>query len=399
MRRADADFSSIDAQTPIQIKLGEIINTEGNYCDTLKDIIEYFCKPLKQELDLDDFSKIFANIEELEKLQQEFYQELRPIAKSVYDNEASPYSCGERFKRFSHRWSAALTPYAVYISQRKESQKHLQLLFKNKEVKEHIQKCELNMWNMLEEKNGPDAKFGSRWQLKSVLSLPRERVCKYNLLIHELAKNYKTISPRDSELLLDAESHFKDLAAYIESYMTDCKDQLATFHCLESRIDGFKRLKLRPELTGAIHSALKTRFDTSSPTASLADQISFTESALLDEYFTVQFAKDGTKLKGVRIFVFDRVVIFCEKRFPAFGGMDYKLCSKDSLLLEDYDVVDAAEEKGEVSEKVKNRVRYKFRRLKRFRPSLPSPSDSNTSRTRIISSPSPPKTPKQRKHG
>jgi hypothetical protein len=55
----------------------ELLDTEINYCDTLKMIIEHFYTPMGCIIDSDAHKTIFINIYDLQILHQRFLEKLR----------------------------------------------------------------------------------------------------------------------------------------------------------------------------------------------------------------------------------------------------------------------------------------------------------------------------------
>ncbi|WAR31167.1 VAV-like protein [Mya arenaria] len=179
----------------------EMVDTERNYVDALKMIVNYFIQPLMASSLLSQTDKdiIFSSVERMEEVHSVFFHEL----------EKACYSPGKtRLHEVFIKYKSKFLLYGDYCSNLPRAQEHIEeLIKKNEQVRDKIEECERT------------ANEG-RFRLRDLLHVPMQRVLKYHLLLRELIKN----TDRDSEdqfYLQQALESMQDLSLYVNEVKRD----------------------------------------------------------------------------------------------------------------------------------------------------------------------------------
>ncbi|XP_055347401.1 protein vav-like [Paramacrobiotus metropolitanus] len=265
--------------------LKELFDTERNYVEALKLIIEHFMRPVQAVLNSDEVLTIFINIEDLAELHEDFFKDLRTACLSR--NHA-----GRMLKECFAKWRMKFTMYGRYCASLIKAQQRLdELMAKSEDVACRIKKCQ-NDTN--------DGKF----RLRDLLSLPMQRILKYHLLLRELKKHSTNTSLEDQGDLQAALDIMLDVAVYINEVKRD-NEMIDWIKAIENSIQEF-------EMPGKQH---------------------FTEWGRLLQDGQVRFRPHETTTPKTRhIFVFDRVMLVVKQT------KNDQYCYKSALNLSDFNV-------------------------------------------------------------
>ncbi|XP_053380469.1 proto-oncogene vav-like isoform X3 [Mercenaria mercenaria] len=194
--------TSVSELPPPQTKrdycIKEMVDTERNYVDALRMIVQQFIKPLKQVISHTDKEIIFSQIENMLEVHTGFHAELhracttdRPKIHEVFI-----------------KWKPKFLIYGDYCSNLPKAQEHIEeLTKKNEQVKDTIEDCE---------RQANEARF----RLRDLLHVPMQRVLKYHLLLRELIKNTDR-TQNDVSFLQQALEAMQDLSLYVNEVKRD----------------------------------------------------------------------------------------------------------------------------------------------------------------------------------
>lgn len=258
--------------------LNELFETERNYVDVLRVIIDKFMKSLEQsKLSKNDLRTIFSNVGDLLDVHVEFFGLLeKSLASKTGRNISKPFQlCTDKMKAYGQ----FCCEIPVAITKLKE----LALKPAFAKILDQSKK-----------------ESGQRFPLKDLLNVPMQRVLKYPLLIKELIKATPDTHP-DKKRLLETAQLVKSLAEHIN-----------------------KTKKDHDALINVINSVKKYK---GPPLKDIAPLIK-------DGDVKVKEAKGKEKLKEAYVFLFQTAVLFCKTKGTAF---DFKELLE---LKEDMEVVD-----------------------------------------------------------
>ncbi|KAI9201937.1 uncharacterized protein BJ171DRAFT_601297 [Polychytrium aggregatum] len=148
----------------------EVIYTERDYVDDLRTIIEIYIQPIKERklLRPKDITVVFSNLEDLQRLNQEFLSWLEQKQKeSTIVNQV-----GDLFIQISE----GLKIYTLYCSNYPHALVKLQAARNSRAVAKFLDQCQ----QLPQSRNLTLANF---------LIKPVQRICKYPLLLKEMLKN------------------------------------------------------------------------------------------------------------------------------------------------------------------------------------------------------------------
>ncbi|KAL4219511.1 Guanine nucleotide exchange factor vav2 [Mactra antiquata] len=176
----------------------EMVETEKNYVDALRMIVQQFIRPLKTCLSQQDRDAIFSHIEELLEVHTGFHSELH---RACTTDRPKIY---EVFLK----WKNKFVLYGDYCSNLPGAQEKIEeITKKNDQVKEKMEECE---------RSANEARF----KLRDLLHVPMQRVLKYHLLLRELIKNTDK-NHEDIPYLQQALEAMQDLSLYVNEVKRD----------------------------------------------------------------------------------------------------------------------------------------------------------------------------------
>ncbi|KAI6206042.1 hypothetical protein M3Y94_00860800 [Aphelenchoides besseyi] len=116
-----AEFKPRDKR---QYGLKELLDTETNYCATLKTIVDHFYRPMGVVLGTNDHKVIFQNIYELYRVHQQFLEKLRrsvlvALDLEKVDDSGAHLSVPEVFMTFKFEF-LKYTDYCSFLDQSRE---------------------------------------------------------------------------------------------------------------------------------------------------------------------------------------------------------------------------------------------------------------------------------------
>ena len=300
----------------------ELIETERNYCNKMKIMIDKFKKPLEKAvgtkyemLNSVQISLIFKNIPDIYRFSSILCEELEE-AFTYYDEEGLIPVARVFLNKFSD-WKL----YIKYVECYKQANKTLENLNESPET---------NRFNRFMELCQRSEECG-RNNLKELIVLPIQRFLKYNIFFKDFRKN---TDPRnkDSYDLLDTVENF---IFEISEIMNDAKklqDSIDKMFSLDGIVENFP-----------------------------PDLISFTRRIYIDEWTISEIINKKTKL-----YLFSDILIFATFLNKKKNKM-YKFEKRINIL--DYNIE---------STTVGNKKAIKFIRIERNRISEPNTSTSIT---------------------
>ncbi|XP_071821638.1 guanine nucleotide exchange factor VAV3-like isoform X2 [Apostichopus japonicus] len=272
--------------------LNEISETEGKYVEALTMIKNEFISPLKLAITREDKDKIFCNIEELLKVHSEMYDKIQDCFF-----KKTP-TIGSIFINFRDK----LLIYGEYVSKLTAAQDHIDILCsRDLKLRNLIEKCQ-------EKANG------NRFNLRSLLSLPMQRMLKYHLLFVELNKRTNDNHPEKDEIFKALQA-MKDLSDFCNEVKRDY-EQLETLQQIQKSLVNYNQSPVT-EL-GRLHldGELKIRIN-------------------------ARKAPTGAAQKSC--FLFDKALLVCKGRGMETHDFQY------SIELEHYDVEELPKGRGKWS--------------------------------------------------
>ncbi|KAJ8300453.1 hypothetical protein KUTeg_021972 [Tegillarca granosa] len=169
-KRVSGTPTASELPSPVTKKdhcIKELYDTEKNYVDALKMLVQHFIKPLKDVIPQQERDIIFAHIEKLLEVHKSFLTE---IQLACVTGSIKLYDVFVKYK-------TKLLIYGDYCSNLPLAQEKIdEVLKKGEAIKLQIEACE---------KRANEGKF----KLRDLLHVPMQRVLKYHLLLKELLKS------------------------------------------------------------------------------------------------------------------------------------------------------------------------------------------------------------------
>eukprot|EP00040_Diaphanoeca_grandis_P019004 m.100075 g.100075 ORF g.100075 m.100075 type:complete len:776 (-) comp27218_c0_seq1:153-2480(-) len=250
--------------------LSELYDTEKNYVEVLRVIIDKFKKTLEQsKLNKADITLIFSNVTELMSVHQALLREIELQMQSTTGrNISAPFA----------KICPKMKVYGRFVCEIPVALARLKKLM-----------TEPKFAKILDEAR---EKSSQRFPLKDLLNVPMQRVLKYPLLIKELIRGTPDNHP-DKQKLLVTQQTVVELASFINQTKKD-------FDALK-KVEGLVRNYKGPEMA------------TIAPMVKDGD-LKYSETK-------------GGKLKDIYIFLFQKGLVMCKKerfKFTEFISIDEK---------------------------------------------------------------------------
>ncbi|XP_033095457.1 guanine nucleotide exchange factor VAV3-like isoform X2 [Anneissia japonica] len=248
----------------------EIVDTEERYVEALDNLVTKFIRPLSTILSSEDRKKIFLNIEELYSRHFKFSRELYRSRDNGTHNMSNVF--------IKHKDKFLI--YGFYCSFLTNAQRHIDEVCKSSAISRKIEECQMK-YNE------------NKFSLRDLLNVPMQRILKYHLLLRELIKHTDRNHP-DKAGLDKALEEMQDLSLYVNEVKRD-------------------------------HEIMQTN-------AEMEKSLVNYHGASLNDFGRIQ--KDGDlrikMLRGGRgavsssCFLFDRVLLICEKRGKGQESHEFK---------------------------------------------------------------------------
>ncbi|XP_041369457.1 guanine nucleotide exchange factor VAV3-like isoform X4 [Gigantopelta aegis] len=292
-------------QTKRDYCLKEMIDTEKNYVDALKMIVQFFIKPLKTILSANEREVIFAHIETLLEVHKQFYADL---LRTVTTSQATMSKVFTSYK-------SKLLVYGDYCSNLPHAQEMIDKVTDNETTRTKIQECE---------RQANEGKF----RLRDLLHVPMQRVLKYHLLLRELIKNTDRNDRGDLEIALEA---MQDLSLYVNEVKRDHESLQLIEEIQNSIVDLNMHL-----------AKLAARRPNEPAKTTLKDYGRFQKDGELKVLSHLDSRVRNRAAEKRHIFLFDKVMLMCKARMveKLLWGDTYSF--KNAIVLGDYKVDDTA---------------------------------------------------------
>ena len=274
------------AKTAREMCIKEILDTEKNYVDALKMLLDEFKKPLQSVLSRDEITKIFFLMEDLRDIHIEFFRDLTLATES----SVKKWSLHEVFLRVKDK----LLIYADYCGHMQSAQRIVEEISKHdNEKSKAIAKCQKT------------ASF-NKFKLTELLALPMQRILKYHLLLDALIKHSKTCEEHELEGLRRAHYEMTDLGKYINEVKKDF-ELIASIDEIQRSIIDLQMPLNFPKLSdyGRLQKDGELRVAEHIPSSLPSSRTNSHRSS---------------NFKSRYVFLFDKVVIICKSRA---GGENY----------------------------------------------------------------------------
>jgi len=191
--------------------VNEIVETEKNYLNALKVMVEEYIKPLKGHMSSDDKEIIFMNTEQIYILHSNFNREL-----TTKSTTGIPKLNIGAFSQYKERF----TIYATYCTDLPEAQIHITELCKESGFEKRVEGC--------------NVKAKRKFPLREQLAVPFQRILKYPLLLRDL--NKQTPATHEEKAATEyALAVMDDIAKYINEFKRDAEN-VKTIAKIESSI-------------------------------------------------------------------------------------------------------------------------------------------------------------------
>lgn len=267
-----------------QYCLTEISETEGKYVEALVMIKNEFISPMKIMLTKEDKEKIFINIEDLLKVHQDLYETIQDCFF-----KGSP-TIGSIFINYRDQ----LLIYGEYVSKLTAAQDHIDFLCsRDLRLKSFIEQCQMKANQ-------------NRFNLRSLLSVPMQRVLKYHLLFTELNKLTNDNHPEKAEIG-KALNSMKDLSDFCNEVKRDY-EQLETLMQIQKSLVNYSGTVECEQGRLHLDGEVKIRVNDRRRSASAAQK---------------------------SCFLFDKVMLVCNRSSRGLETHDFQY----AIELENYDVV------------------------------------------------------------
>ncbi|XP_043213983.1 protein vav-like isoform X14 [Amphibalanus amphitrite] len=194
----------VTAKAPLEKRdycLNELLETEANYVSVLEMLREKFMEPLRPLLGPDHTVAIFQGIQDLEEIHKRFHRDLV---------EACRPDSGTRISTVFLQNKSRFLLYGDYCSNLQPAQELIDdLCEKDETLNQKVAKCQM-------EANG------GKFKLRDLLSVPMQRILKYEILLRELLKHtMQSLHSDDHSGLERALSAMRDVAEYINEVKRD----------------------------------------------------------------------------------------------------------------------------------------------------------------------------------
>jgi len=173
--------------------VNEILQTEENYVNALRVMIEYFISPLRTSLEKKDKRTVFMNTEALYSFHCQFLRDLKTRGQKL------------NLQCFIDHANDFLE-YATYCSRMQEAQQRVAELCKDSIFNQIVEECQ--------------RKSGRKFPLHEQLIVPFQRILKYPLLLRSLLKDTPQDHP-ERAITLEALEVMEDIAKYINLHKKD----------------------------------------------------------------------------------------------------------------------------------------------------------------------------------
>eukprot|EP00112_Aurelia_sp_Birch-Aquarium-sp1_P002340 Seg1257.1 transcript_id=Seg1257.1/GoldUCD/mRNA.D3Y31 product="Protein vav" protein_id=Seg1257.1/GoldUCD/D3Y31 len=189
-KEGQAILAKVDKRSHV---VNEIIQTEENYVNALRVMIQSFIGPLKTSLKTHDREAIFLNTEKLYEIHGRFSSSLKPPGMPLNLQSFIDYS-----KEFLE--------YAYYCTRMQDAQQQVTELCKDHKFSQLVEECQ--------------RKSGRKFPLHEQLIVPFQRILKYPLLLRGLLKDTPPGHP-ERAVTEKALEIMEDIAKYINIYKKD----------------------------------------------------------------------------------------------------------------------------------------------------------------------------------
>ncbi|XP_043213981.1 protein vav-like isoform X12 [Amphibalanus amphitrite] len=277
----------VTAKAPLEKRdycLNELLETEANYVSVLEMLREKFMEPLRPLLGPDHTVAIFQGIQDLEEIHKRFHRDLV---------EACRPDSGTRISTVFLQNKSRFLLYGDYCSNLQPAQELIDdLCEKDETLNQKVAKCQM-------EANG------GKFKLRDLLSVPMQRILKYEILLRELLKHtMQSLHSDDHSGLERALSAMRDVAEYINEVKRD-NETLQIMNDIQNSITDW------PLEDGAFRSVRDCG------------------RLLKDGEIKIKCHPDN-KMKLRYVFIFDEIFLMCKST----RGEQY--CYKDSLRIRDF---------------------------------------------------------------
>ncbi|XP_037081776.1 protein vav-like isoform X2 [Pollicipes pollicipes] len=214
-----SDPQPATAKAPLEKRdycLNELLETEANYVSVLEMLREKFMEPLRPLLGPEYTVTIFQGIQGLEDLHKRFHRELREACRPDSTTRISNVFISNK---------ARFLIYGEYCSNLQPAQELIdELCEKDDALSQKVARCQM-------EANG------GKFKLRDLLSVPMQRILKYEILLRELLKyTVKSTQYSDDHGGLErALAAMRDVAEFINEVKRD-NETLQIMHDIESSI-------------------------------------------------------------------------------------------------------------------------------------------------------------------
>ncbi|KAI6234691.1 Variant SH3 domain-containing protein [Aphelenchoides fujianensis] len=187
--------------------LKELLDTETNYCDTLRRIVEHFYRPMGMIIGAEDHRAIFLNIDELLVVHRRFLDKLRRavlLALKLEEETEQDLCVSEVFMIFKCDF-LKYTEYCAFLEQSRS--KIAEIEVHQPEVRRQVDEYRIRCGQ-------------EHVKLSDMLTVPMQRILKYHLLLKQLLDS---TPPNDEEMqLLDrAYECMKDVSDFVNEGKRD----------------------------------------------------------------------------------------------------------------------------------------------------------------------------------
>mmetsp|Transcript_12370 Transcript_12370/g.13694 ORF Transcript_12370/g.13694 Transcript_12370/m.13694 type:complete len:874 (-) Transcript_12370:513-3134(-) len=225
---AHDEFLSLRRKKASRVKLAkELLHTEGTYLKYLNQTTEYFQKPITDaaEFKPEELRQIFGGIEEIQRLSKVIHDALDKRLQEWNNLDTKDQRLGDVFQVLI----PFLKLYTIYCTNYYNG---VQILSEKKEKSKSF--CEF-ITDLLDKVPNDYDKSQS---LESLLIMPIQRMCRYELLFRELVKNTNK-EHVDYKPLVDAHESVQGVNSHLEKH-------LAQFNNWQKMLEIEKTLKNKP---------------------------------------------------------------------------------------------------------------------------------------------------------
>ena len=271
----------------------ELYDTEKNYVDALRMMVQHFIKPLKDIIPADDRNVIFNHIEKMSKVHQAFQKEIQNAI--LLGNP--------RLEDVFVKYKKELLIYGDYCSNLPKAQERIdEVLKRSEQIRTQVEACE---------KRANEGKF----RLRDLLHVPMQRVLKYHLLLRELIKSTEKGS-EEKERLEKALEAMMDLSLYVNEVKRDNE----TLQLIQEIQNSIGDLQMPPNTTLKDYGRLQK-----------------------DGELKVKNHVDN-KTRVRYIFLFDKVMLMCKSRGETYNFKEAIILA--AFKVEDFQPLKEQQKKG-----------------------------------------------------